>query len=168
MQDMQEVDRHSWVVGFIEASSSFHININKLMGSQHRPLVLIRPVICLVNRDRKPIQAILDHFGCEVGINVLNRNSPKTDKYNASIKDVAEVNKIRKILVPEQFISDLKRDIYIRFLKAAVWCDDNGTEFRKWIPEIKGILQLKNELNSHRSGRRAYTDWEQKIKSHLK
>lgn len=166
------MDNKSWVIGFLEANSSFAVNI-QLKSTKYKRTVVFKPYIVIANIDEQQTEYIKRFINLEYA-NIRKKTKKKiyhNDYFSLNIQNRKDIDRVIALIKETGFKSQTKQSSFDTFIECYDLIKDAGDYHHDWLDGFSHIIEKKIEINENRANidknRLSAKEWEKKIKNHL-
>jgi hypothetical protein len=162
-----------WIMGFLEANSSFAVNIG-FKETKYKKSIIFKPYITIAKVDKEQVSYIQRFIKLEHA-NIRKKTKSKlylNDYYSLNIQNNNDIDKVIELIKNNEFKSKSKQESFDGFVDCYDLIKTNGKFHHKWLDDFSHIIEKKIAINKHRaninSNRLSKQEWEKRIKNHLK
>lgn len=168
---MKIENKEMWLIGLLEASSSFAINIG-IRENKTNKFITLQPVVSMNTIDKDQIEIIQEILKIDSNsISKKQKTKNSSDTFILNIQNYEDIEKIFDLISNNDgFNSERKHDSFIYFKDAFEYIKEIGYRHISWKPEIELLIDKKLKINKRKSldkKRLTKEAWVKRIQEHL-
>lgn len=161
-----------WVMGFLEANSSFAVNIG-FKETKNLKSIVFKPYIVVAKIDPVQVSIIKNYIKLEfTKINIKTKSKKYHNDYHSlNIQNKKDIDKVIALIKGNEFKSQIKQKAFDTFVDCYDTIKEVGNYHHEWLDNFTDIIEKKLSINENHSNikknKLTQEQWEKRIKKHL-